>query len=311
MSSPSSFSSSSAIPQIWRNISPAGNLQRKRDIGFAASTSSNGAGEASASNRDEFQAPIPRAALRNFSINVQGSRFVEDVSTLVAADQEAAGPSSRRASSISFIENTELRPAERQPPSRPRTPYIERPATPMGESRVGFCHEAWTAWYEEASDAARACRHWVREFRAIRQEYELEFYGVFNHKLERISIFRFKYWRFAMTIAAVERTLDSLASLILLVDGCDVHDDISALVDFFSVWIVEAYACYNAMTNDRAPVDLDNAQERAERKGLMEQKGPEISRLTGELSANAQKPLKVLQAALKEDFWGGRVWGCP
>ncbi|KIW25950.1 uncharacterized protein PV07_09084 [Cladophialophora immunda] len=286
----------SPIPQIWRNISLSGNLERKQGNGSGASTPSYAAREASSSSQNELLVPIPVAALRSSPFNGQGSRFVEDLEALVAGE-EAAGPSRRPG--ITIIENSTQRPAERQPPSRPPSPYVVKPPTPVGSSHW-IDPEGWALQDEEQWDAARACQGWVKAFGDVRRRYEGAVAGLFG-KLERLWFFSFnpKYRRFLNTIEAVEASLDALPILILDSDW-NVYGELSNLIDFFAAWIIEAHNCCNTMTLDGVPVNLDNPEQRAGRKSQMVEMGPELARLTERLSDGAQKPLRKLRALLKE-----------
>ncbi|KIW94943.1 uncharacterized protein Z519_04923 [Cladophialophora bantiana CBS 173.52] len=286
---------SSSIPRIWRNSSLAGKLQRKQGDGSCASMPPGAPGGAPASNQSEIPNPDSMAALGRFLVNEQGSRFFEDPKALVP-DEEAS--SSSRKTSITFVENPTPRPAGRDPPSRPPTPYIPRPPTPMGTSRevdpAGCCVVDL-----EQLDLARACRHWLRLFREIRQGYDREFEALYS-MLERFSRFGYRYWRLLRTIEAVEKSLNDLAYLVQAVDWV-AYDEVSELVDFFDAWVGVAGDAFSTMTQGRAPVNLDNHEERSGRKALMEEMRPELARLTEQLSAYAQKPLRRLRSELRAE----------
>ncbi|OAP55844.1 hypothetical protein AYL99_09996 [Fonsecaea erecta] len=250
------------------------------------------AGEPSSFNQGGTVVPISAAALGNFPVNGQGSRFVED---LAAASPAAAG------AGITIIETPSPRPAGRQSSrSRPPSPYILRPPTPMGTSREKPDAKSWRAMDMGLLEASRACRGWLQAFGNLRREYESVFAALFGGKLRerRLSLFSFKYRRFVGTIAAVERILDSLASLLLAADYYD-HEALVELIDAFAAWIVEADSCFNAMTRDNSPLDLADSQDCAGRKILMVGMAPELARLTLQLSTRAQKPLRRFRALVK------------
>ncbi|OAL32645.1 hypothetical protein AYO20_07803 [Fonsecaea nubica] len=194
----SSSSASSPIPQIWRNISSSGNLQRKRGTASCTgtgtsinpNTSSNAAGEDAAAatfnrNRNGIMrpSPIPLAVLGGSPINGRVSRFSEDLGEDAAGPNSSCGggsSSSRSRPGITIVENPAPRSTERQPPSRAPSPYIAAKEDAGSWSTPDQDQDQDQEWEQARLDASQGGSGWAKAFDGLRRECERAFAGLFD-----------------------------------------------------------------------------------------------------------------------------------